>query len=169
MKKYAITWISVAAGAVLSVCLLVAFCNSGQPYHTLYAEASSYHDAELTSAIREKMERANLFAVMHSIGSVIPVFLVWYVACAFIVIKRMRTVGIARAAESYCLPLLIFAGSLWWAHQLVDSRPADFHYDEYMNCLLAAFGVECCGVLAAALTMYCCCHLPWRKRLTPKT
>lgn len=166
MKKHPITWISIAAGVVLLVCLFVAAFNSGLRYHTLYAEAISYQDVELTSAIREKMERANLLAIMHSIGSIIPVFLLWYIVCAFVIIRRMRGVGMNRSGERYCFPLLIFVASLWWADNLLDSRPAVFVYDEYMNCMLSALGVECCGALIAALAIFFCCYLPWRKRLS---
>ncbi len=94
MKKHPITWISLAAVAVLLVCLSVAAFNSGLQYHTLYTEATMYGDAELISVIKQKQEHDNIFAVMHSIVSAFIVFLVWYVACAFIIIKRMRAVRI---------------------------------------------------------------------------
>lgn len=151
---------------VLLTCLTLAALNSGLQYHELHAEAIVADDAELVSALRAEMERANLFAAMHSVGSVIPVFLAWYVACAFIIIRRMRSAGITRAAARYCIPLFVFASASWWAHQILDSRPAAFHYDEYMKCMLSAFGVECIGALLAALAIYLFSHLPWRKRVS---
>ena len=166
MKKRPVTWISIAALLVLLACLTLAALNSGMQYHELHAEAIVADDAELVSALRAEMERANLFAAMHSVGSVIPVFLVWYVACAFIIIRRMRAVGVKRAGERYGISLLIFVGGLWWVDYLLDSRPDAYDYDEYMQCVLAAFGAECCGGLAAALAIYFFCHLPWRKRVS---
>ena len=163
MKKRPITWISIAAVAVLLVCLSVTIFNSGLQYHSLYSNKLVYDDEEMMTVIREKMGRANLFAVMHAIGTIIPVFLAWYAACAFIIIKRMRIAGIKRAAERYCIPLLLFAGSTWWATHFLDSRPTVFHYDKYMKCLLTALAIECIGVLASVLTLYFCCHVPWRK------
>ena len=166
MRKHPITWISITAFVVLLVCFSVAIFNSGQQYHALLAEAVMYDDAELISIIRAKLEHDNIFASIYSFASAFIVFLAWYVACAFIVIKRMRTVGIARAAERYCLPLLIFAGSAWCAHLILDSRPSTYHYDEYMKCLLASLGLLISGILTSAISMYFCCHLPWRKRIT---
>lgn len=163
MKKHPITWISLAAVAVLLACLSVAAFNSGLQYHTLYAEATMYGDAELISVIKQKQEHDTIFAVMHSIVSAFIVFLVWYVACAFIIIKRMRAVRIP--IVRYGIPLPIFAGSAECAHLVLNSRPASFHYDEYMNCLLAVFGVECCGALLAIIALYIFCHRPWRKQL----
>ena len=165
MKKHPVTWISIAALMALLICLTIAVLNSGLQYQELHAEAIMADDAELVSAIRAAMERANLFAAMHAMGSVIPVFLVWYVACAFIIIRRMRSAGITRVAERYCIPLFVFAAAAWWAHQILDSRPTEYHYDEYLKCILSGFGVECGSVLAAALAMYFFCHLPWRKRI----
>jgi hypothetical protein len=163
MRKHPITWISITAFVVLLVCFAVAIFNSGQQYHALLAEAVMYDDAELISIIREKVEHDNILALMYFIASAFVVFLVWYVACAFIIIKRMRIAGIKRAAERYCIPLLIFAGSTWWATHFLDSRPTVFHYDKYMKCLLTALAIECFGVLASILTLYFCCHVPWRK------
>ena len=166
MKKHPVTWISIAALMALLICLTIAVLNSGLQYQELHAEAIMADDAELVSTIRAAMERANLFAAMHSVGSVIPVFLAWYVACAFIIIRRMRSAGITRAAERYCIPLFVFAAASWWAHQILASRPAEYHYDEYLKCILTASGVECIGALLAALATYFFCHLPWRKRMT---
>ena len=166
MKKRPVTWISIAALMVLLACLTLATLNSGLQYHELHAEAIVADEAELVSTLRQKMERANLLAVLHAARAVMPVFLLWYAACAFIIIRRMRAVGVKRAGERYGIALLIFVGGLWGADYLLVSRPAAYDYDEYMQCVLAAFGAECCGVLASALAIYFCCHLPWRKRVS---
>ena len=164
MRKHPITWISITAFVVLLVCFAVAIFNSGQQYHALLAEAVMYDDAELISIIRGKVEHDNIFALMYCMASAFVVFMVWYVACAFIIIKRMRSMGIPLAR--YCIPLLIFTGSAWCAHLILDSRPSTFHYDEYMKCLLASLGLLISGILTSAISMYFCCHLPWRKRIT---
>ena len=163
MRKRPITWISITAFVVLLVCFSVAIFNSGQQYHALLAEAVMYDDAELISIIRGKVEHDNILALIYCIAYAFVVFLVWYVACAFIIIKRMRAVRIP--IIRYGIPLLIFAGGAECAHLVLNSRPASFHYDEYMNCLLAVFGVECCGALLAIIALYIFCHLPWRKQL----
>lgn len=164
MRTHPITWITITAFVVLLLCFSVSIFNSGQQYHKLLAEAVAYRDAELLSAIREKLEHDNIFASIYSIASAFIVFLAWYVACAFIIIKRMRSMGIPLAR--YGIPLLIFAGSAWCAHLILDSRPATFHYDEYMKYLLASLGLLISGILTSAISMYFCCHLPWRKRIT---
>lgn len=164
MKKHPITWISLAAVAVLLACLFVAAFNSGLSYHTLYAEATMYGDAELISVIKQNQEHDNIFAVMHSIVSAFIVFLVWYVACAFIIIKRMRSVGIPLVR--YGIPLLIFVGCARCVPLILDSRPEAYHYDEYIKCLIASFGVVSGGILVSAISLYFCCHTPWRKRIT---
>ena len=84
MQKRPVTWISIAALMVLLACLTLATLNSGLQYHELHAEAIVADDAELVSTLRQKMERANLFAVLHSVRAVMPVFLLWYAACAFL-------------------------------------------------------------------------------------
>lgn len=164
MRKRPITWISITAFVVLLVCFSVAIFNSGQQYHALLAEAVMYDDAELISIIKEKVEHDNILALIYFIASAFVVFLVWYVACAFIIIKRMRSVGIPLVR--YGIPLLIFVGCARCMRLILDSRPEAYHYDEYMKCLLASLGLLISGILTSAISMYFCCHLPWRKRIT---
>ena len=164
MRKHPITWISITAFVVLLVCFSVAIFNSGQQYHALLAEAVMYDDAELISIIREKVEHDNIYTLMYFIASAFVVFLVWYVACAFIIIKRMRSVGIPLVR--YGIPLLIFVGCASCVPLILDSRPEAYHYDEYIKCLIASFGVVSGGILVSAISLYFCCHTPWRKRIT---
>lgn len=165
MKKRPVTWISMTAFIVLLVCLSIAAFNSGLQYRELLAEGIMHGDAALIAAIRAQMERANLFAVMASIAVVFPVYLVWWLVCAYVISKRMRAAGISRGVERCCLSLLPFAACGWWSHVLLNSRPAVYHYEEYRQCLLAALASECCGVLLSAAVLYVCCHLTWRRRI----
>lgn len=155
---------SIAALLVLAVCLSVVAFNSGLPYIGEYA-ALTDDDAVLSSVVRTAVERANLLAVMASIAVVCSVYLVWWAACAYVIIRRMRAAEISRGGERYCLSLLPFVACGWWAHLLLDSRPAEYLYAGYMQCLLAALGALCCGVLISIAVLYFCCHLPWRMRV----
>lgn len=164
MKKRPVTLISLCALLVLAVCLSVVAFNSGLPYLGEYA-ALTDDETALSSVVRAAMERANLFAVMASIAVVGSVYLIWWVACAYVIIKRMRATGLSRGVERYCLTLLPFVACGWWAHLLLDSRPAEYLYAGYMQCLLAALVALCCGVLISIAVLYFCCHLPWCKRM----
>lgn len=164
MKKRPVTLISIGALLVLAVCLFVVAFNSGLPYHGEYA-ALTDDAAALSTVVRGAVERANLFAAMAAIVVVCSVYLVWWVVCAYVIIRRMRVAGISRGIERYCLSLLPFVACGWWAHMLLDSRPAEYLYAGYIQCLLAALGALCCGVLISIAVLYFCCHLPWRKRM----
>lgn len=166
MKKRPLTWISIIMLVVLLSALSVAALNSGWQYREVHTEAIRYDDEALIAAIRANMERANLVALMYAIVSVLLAFPAWYVACAFVIIRRMRAVEIPRVAVRCCIPLLALMGGAWWAHLFLASRPAEYHYDQYTDCLLAASGAACCGGLLSVISLYCCCHLPWRKRIT---
>lgn len=149
---------------MLVVCLFVVAFNSGLLYHGEYA-ALTDDAAALSTVVRVAVERANLFAVMAAIVVVCSVYLVWWAACAYVIIRRMRAAGISRGIERYCLSLLPFVACGWWAHLLLDSRPSEYLYAGYMQCLLAALGALCCGVLTSIAVLYFCCHLPCRKRM----
>lgn len=151
---------------LLAACLTVSAFNYGQQYHAVQSVFTAA-DMEPAAAVHAAiiMERANLHAVMEAVAAVLSVYLIWWAACAYVIIRRMRAAGISRGIERYCLSLLPFVACGWWAHLLLDSRPAEYLYAGYIQCLLAALGALCCGVLISIAVLYFCCHLPWRKRM----
>ncbi len=165
MKKHPVTRISIMALAVLAACLTVSAFNYGQQYHAAQSVLTAV-DMEPTAAVRAAiiMERANLHAVMEAVAAVLTVYLIWWLACAYVIIRRLRAAGLSCGAERYCLSLLPFVACGWWVHLLLDSRPAAYHYGEYMQCLSAAMGAACCGVLSSVVVLYVICHLPWKRR-----
>lgn len=154
IKKRPVTGVSIAALVLLGCCWLLCMLDSGLAYQDGYAAAE-----------RIQIERANLLAVIQAMGAALGVFLLWWVICAFWVLARMKSVGIPRWGMSYraVLTLVPYAAFCWWARVILYSRPAEYHYDAYMQCVLYAFSAVCCGCVLSALAVYYLCHRPWRK------
>ena len=163
LKTYPIRCISVVTLLAWGIFAAWSLSNSGVQYHELYQEAMGF-DAALATMIQQKMEAANLTAIVKCIYAALVAFFAWFIACSAISIKRMKQTHVSRAWERCILSIFPLPLMLLWCDSILDSRPTSYDYEAYGTCLLQAGAVVCTGILLSATTLYFLSHRPWKKR-----